>query len=105
MPSPAPSRWAAARSSTARRGSSTPADRYVSATYDGVDYLVTLSYANRWERHGSVVLVFWLYGSWGHTGWSEPAPWAFQPADAAIDSAAATISPQIVQRLAATGAL
>ncbi|MGB8858724.1 MAG: DUF2510 domain-containing protein [Ilumatobacteraceae bacterium] len=83
----------------------TVADSYASVTYGGTDYFVTLSYDNRWERHGRVVLVYWLYGTWGHTGWSEPATWAYQPNDDDLDAAAATIRTTIVQRLAAAGAL
>lgn len=83
----------------------TVADEYVSGSLDGVDYSTTLSYLSRFERHGRVVLEFWLWGAWNDSGWSTPNPYAFQPTDEAVDAAAATIRPQIVQRLQAAGAL
>jgi hypothetical protein len=83
----------------------TVADEYVSGTLDGVDHSTTLSYLSRYERHGRVVLVFWLWGNWGESGWSEPNPFAFQPTDEAVDAATATVRVQIVQRLTASGAL
>ena len=80
-------------------------DSYASITLDGYDYSVTMTYFSRIERHGSVVVEFWLYGNWDYRGWSEEAPWAFQPTDAALDAAAATIRPVIVERLRTSGAL
>lgn len=80
-------------------------DAYASTTLDGYDYSVTMSYLTRMERHGRVVIQFWLYGSWDYQGWSEEAPWAFQPDDAAVDAAAAVIRPVIVERLRTAGAL
>jgi len=80
-------------------------ETYLSTTYDGVDYFTTQTYLERWERHGSVVLAFWLYGSWGDTGWNEPNPWAYQPTEGDVDIATAAIRLLIVQRLTEAGAI
>jgi hypothetical protein len=80
-------------------------DSYASATVDGYDYSVTMTYLTRNERHGRVVIQFWLYGSWNHQGWDEAPPWAFQPDDAAVDAAAAVVRPVLLERLRAGGAL
>lgn len=80
-------------------------ESYASITLDGSDYSVTMTYISRWERHGRVVLQFWLYGNWNYQGWDEASPWAYQPDDAAVDAATAAIRPVIVDRLRAAGAL
>lgn len=78
-------------------------DSYASITLDGYDYSVTMSYLSRLERHGNVVIKFWLYGTWDYQGWDEAAPWAFQPDDAAVDAAAAVVRPVIIERLRTSG--
>ncbi|MEQ1699222.1 MAG: DUF2510 domain-containing protein [Ilumatobacteraceae bacterium] len=80
-------------------------DSYASTTLDGFDYSVTMSYLSRLERHGRVVLKFWLYGTWDYQGWDEATPWAYQPDDAGVDDATAAVRPVIVERLRNAGVL
>lgn len=80
-------------------------ESYASITLDGYDYSVTMTFVSRWERHGRVVLQFWLYGTWNYQGWDEASPWTYQPDDAAVDAATAAIRPVIVDRLRSAGAL
>ncbi len=80
-------------------------DQYVTLSYDGIDYSVTFTDLDRYEQHGRVVLVFWLYGEWDHVGWDGPADWAYTPVDADLDAAASTIRATLLANLAASGAL
>lgn len=71
-------------------------------------YDVLYSQVQRWiysyERHGRVVIEFWIGGTWGETGWTSFAG-AYQPTDADLDAAAEVVRAGIVARLADAAAL
>lgn len=84
----------------------TTRDRIYSLSYDGIDFAATSTSLNRYERHGRVVVSFWLYGSWDYLGFGNPEEMgAYQPIDSDLDALAATFRPTTLQRLTAAGAL
>lgn len=79
-------------------------EEIISTTDDGLDYSVTRTDFQRFERHGRTVVVFWLFGEHDQTGFSSGVPeWAYTPSEASLDAAIAAIRDIVVGRLAAAG--
>ncbi len=81
-----------------------PMDILVSTQADGVDFSLTISNHAWFERHGNIVLVYWLEGYWGFSQGGDP-DWAFQPTTEATAAASAVVRTQIVMRLTEMGLL
>ena len=72
----------------------------------GDNYAATISSLGRYERHGRVVLTFWLDGNSYFSGFDNTGDMGtYQPIDADLDALAATFRATTVQRLTAAGAL
>ena len=84
----------------------TTRDLIYSLSYDGTDFSAIYSSLNRYERHGRVVLSFWISGSWEFVGFGNPEEMgAYQPIDTDLDALATTFRATTLQRLTAAGAL
>jgi hypothetical protein len=80
--------------------------RSYTLTRDGTGFAANESSLGRYERHGRVVLEFWLDGSWGFSGFDNNSELvSSQPTDADLDGLAAIFQPIIVQRLTTAGVL
>jgi len=73
-------------------------------TYESVLYSRVERWIYSYERHGRIVIEFWIGGGWGESGWSSFTG-AYQPTDADLDAAADVVRAGIVARLAEAGAL
>ncbi len=78
-------------------------EQFISTNVDSTDYSVTRTELQRFERHGRTVLAFWLWGEHSGVGFSDAADWEYEPTEADLDAAAATIRPLVVERLSLSG--
>lgn len=80
------------------------AEQHGVVTYDGITYGAATGYIDRFERHGSVVIDFFLGGVWDEGGW-DTFTGAYQPTDSDLAAAVEVVQDGIVARLAEAGAI
>jgi hypothetical protein len=79
-------------------------EHHATTTYEGIAYEAVTGWIDRFERHGRVVIDFWLGGDWGVSGWTS-FEGAYQPTNSDIDTLTNLIRSGVVARLSAAGAL